>query len=35
VRFAVVPKHPLVLSPTVIDKNRERWVREWTDLVVR
>ena len=34
-RFAVVPEHPLELSPTKIDENRERWVREWTDIVVR
>jgi thiamine transport system substrate-binding protein len=34
-RFAVVPEHPLELSPTTIDENRERWVREWTDIVVR
>jgi thiamine transport system substrate-binding protein len=35
VRYAVVPAHPLELSPAVIDRNRERWVREWTDVVVR
>jgi thiamine transport system substrate-binding protein len=34
-RFAIVPEHPLELSPTTIDRNRERWVREWTDIVVR
>jgi thiamine transport system substrate-binding protein len=34
-RFAVVPAHPLELSPMKIDENRERWVREWTDIVVR
>jgi thiamine transport system substrate-binding protein len=34
-RFAVVPAHPLELSPEVIDQNRESWVDEWTDIVVR
>jgi thiamine transport system substrate-binding protein len=35
VRFAVVPEHPLDLPPAEIDANRERWVDEWTDVVVR
>lgn len=35
VRYAVVPEHPLELSPSEIEKNRERWVDEWTDIVVR
>ena len=34
-RFAVVPEHPLVLPPATIDENRERWVKQWTDVVVR
>ena len=34
-RFAVVPKHPLELPPAEIEQNRERWVDEWTDIVVR
>ncbi len=34
-RFAVVPKHPLELPPAEIELNRERWVDEWTDIVVR
>jgi thiamine transport system substrate-binding protein len=34
-RFAVVPEHPLELPPKEIDANRERWVDEWTDIVVR
>ena len=34
-RFAVVPKHPLQLPPAEIEQNRERWVDEWTDIVVR
>ncbi|HEU4972265.1 MAG TPA: thiamine ABC transporter substrate-binding protein [Gaiellaceae bacterium] len=34
-QFAVVPEHPLDLPPHEIDQNRESWVDEWTDIVVR
>ena len=34
-RFAVVPESPLELPPAEIEANRERWVDEWTDIVVR
>jgi thiamine transport system substrate-binding protein len=34
-RFAVVPKRPLELTPDEIEQNRERWVDQWTDIVVR
>ena len=34
-RFAVVPEQPLELPPEEIEQNRERWVDEWTDIVVR
>ena len=34
-QFAVVPKHPLELPPAEIEANRERWIDEWTDIVVR
>ncbi len=34
-RFAVVPERPLELPPEEIGANRERWIREWTDLVLR
>ena len=34
-KFAVVPKHPLELSPQVINENRESWVDQWMDIVVR
>ena len=30
-RFAVVPARPLELSPARIGRNRDRWIREWTD----
>ena len=34
-QFAVVPESPLELPPEEIEANRERWVDEWTDIVVR
>ena len=34
-RFAVVPDHPLELPPDEIEQNRESWVDQWTDIVVR
>ena len=34
-RFAVVPARPLELSPERIGENRDRWIREWTSLVLR
>ena len=34
-QFAVVPAHPLELPPREIDQNRESWVDQWTDAVVR
>ena len=34
-QFAVVPEDPLDLPPHEIEANRERWVDEWTDIVVR
>ena len=33
--FAVVPERPLELAPGQIGKNRDRWVREWTSVVLR
>ena len=34
-RFAVVPARPLELSPDEIGENRDRWIREWTSIVLR
>jgi thiamine transport system substrate-binding protein len=34
-QFAVVPENPLELPPEEIEANRDRWVDEWTDIVVR
>ncbi len=33
--FAVVPESPLELSPDEIGSNRDRWVEEWTSIVLR
>ena len=35
VRHAIVPEDPLSLPPAEIDENRDRWVDEWTEIVVR
>jgi thiamine transport system substrate-binding protein len=34
-KFAVVPEHPLDLPPSQIEANRDDWIKEWTDIVVR
>jgi len=34
-KFAVVPQSPLELPPGEIGKNRDRWVKEWTSVVLR
>ena len=34
-RFAVVPENPLELPPVTIEASRDRWVKEWTSLVLR
>jgi thiamine transport system substrate-binding protein len=34
-RHAVVPDNPLELPPKKIEANRDRWVKEWTSLVLR
>jgi thiamine transport system substrate-binding protein len=34
-RFAVVPESPLALPPEEIEANREQWVDEWTQIVLR
>jgi len=34
-QFAVVPPAPLELPPAEIEANRDRWVDEWTDIVIR
>ncbi len=34
-KFAVVPERPLELEPDEIGENRDRWIREWTSIVLR
>jgi thiamine transport system substrate-binding protein len=34
-RHAQVPEHPASIDPTTIEQNRERWIDEWTDTVLR
>jgi thiamine transport system substrate-binding protein len=34
-KFADVPPHPLSLSATEIGRNRDRWIEQWTDTVLR
>lgn len=34
-RFAVVPERPLTLPAVEIGRNRDRWIREWTETVLR
>ena len=34
-KWAVVPERPLELQPDEIGRNRDRWIREWTDVVLR
>jgi len=34
-RYLVVPDQPARLDPQVIAENRERWLREWTQTVLR
>jgi len=34
-RYAVVPAEPLELPADVIGQNRDRWIREWTEVVLQ
>jgi thiamine transport system substrate-binding protein len=34
-RHALVPSEPLSMDPAVISAGRERWIGEWTDIVLR
>jgi thiamine transport system substrate-binding protein len=34
-KFADVPKQPLSLSPGKIGDDRDRWIDEWTNTVLR
>jgi thiamine transport system substrate-binding protein len=35
VKHAVVAENPAVVSPAVIEKNRDKWLEEWTNTVLR
>jgi thiamine transport system substrate-binding protein len=35
VEFLAVPENPAQLDPGLVAANRERWLREWTDVVLR
>jgi thiamine transport system substrate-binding protein len=35
VNFLAVPEKPAFVSPTDIAENREKWVQEWTDAILR
>jgi thiamine transport system substrate-binding protein len=32
VDHTIFPEAPLLMEPTVIEQNRERWIKEWTDI---
>ncbi|MFZ5855879.1 MAG: thiamine ABC transporter substrate-binding protein [Chloroflexota bacterium] len=34
-QFVALPEQPATLAPDVIAANRERWIQEWTDAVLR
>jgi thiamine transport system substrate-binding protein len=34
VEHTSLPAHPLTMDPAVIDANRERWIEEWTQIVL-
>ena len=34
VEHTVLPDHPANVDPALIDANRERWIQEWTELVL-
>jgi thiamine transport system substrate-binding protein len=34
-RFTQVPPAPATMDPQLIRDNRDRWIEEWTDIVLR
>jgi thiamine transport system substrate-binding protein len=34
-QFAEIPEHPAMVAPDLIEKNREEWIRAWTEVVLR
>lgn len=35
IKHAVIADHPAVVSPATIEKNRNRWIEDWTNTVLR
>ena len=35
VRFALIPEHPAQVDPADIEANREAWIEQWTETVLR
>lgn len=35
VRFAQIPQHPAYVDPAAIEANREMWIEQWTETVLR
>jgi thiamine transport system substrate-binding protein len=33
--YAAVPEQPVIMDVEEIDTNRERWIQEWTETVLR
>jgi thiamine transport system substrate-binding protein len=33
--YAAIPENPVEMSPRQIDENRDRWLQEWTETVLR
>jgi thiamine transport system substrate-binding protein len=31
-RYTTFPDDPVIMDPAMIEKNRERWIKEWTDI---
>lgn len=34
VEYTVVPASPITLDPALVEENRERWIEEWSELVL-
>jgi thiamine transport system substrate-binding protein len=34
-KFAATPENPLALRPVEIGENRDKWIEQWTDIVLR
>jgi thiamine transport system substrate-binding protein len=34
-RFAIIPEHPVTLTPEAIEANREAWIEAWTRTMLR